>query len=139
MSRQTCSGVRGGPCHTIPGEHRLSDTPIPSSTGIKRCCPIERSTNRQRSARISWGFDLDPISLVDQALDSAYNRRCNDSWWREVVDGVLVARLKNPFIRLKLDWDRFSIATLGFVMSGAVFLCGSESLLQCEPGVAEIA
>ncbi len=58
------------------------------------------------------GFDLDPISLVDQALDS---RRCNDILVARGVDGVLVAPFENPFIRLKLDWDRFSIATLGFV------------------------
>lgn len=58
------------------------------------------------------GFELDPISLIDQSLDS---QRCNDILIARGVDGVLVAPFENPFIRLRLDWNRFSIATLGFV------------------------
>ena len=58
------------------------------------------------------GFDLDPISLIDQGLDS---RRCNDILIARGIDGVLVAPFENPFIRLRMDWHRFSVATLGFV------------------------
>jgi LacI family transcriptional regulator len=57
------------------------------------------------------GFELDPISLVDQELDS---HRCNDILIARGIDGVLVAPFENPFMRLRLDWNRFSVATLGF-------------------------
>lgn len=57
------------------------------------------------------GFELDPISLIDQGLDSD---RCNDILRARGIDGVLVAPFENPFKRLKLEWHRFSIATLGF-------------------------
>ena len=65
---------------------------------------------KQRAFQL--GFELDPISLIDQGLDSS---RCNDILAARGIDGVLVAPFENPFMRLRLDWNRFSIATLGFV------------------------
>jgi LacI family transcriptional regulator len=64
---------------------------------------------KQRASEL--GFEMDPISILDQSLSG---RRCNDILVARGVDGVLVGPFENPFVRLKLDWRRFSVATLGF-------------------------
>lgn len=63
-----------------------------------------------RQAR-ELGFELDPISLKDKGLS---NKRCNDILLARGIDGVLIAPFENPFVRIRLDWSKFSVATLGF-------------------------
>jgi DNA-binding LacI/PurR family transcriptional regulator len=58
------------------------------------------------------GFDIDPISLHDQGIS---DRRCNDIMQARGIDGVLIAPFENPFVRIRLDWSRYSVATLGFI------------------------
>lgn len=66
------------------------------------------------------GFELDPLSLQDKGIS---NKRCNEILVARGVDGILIAPFENPFVRIRLDWARFSVATLGFMHVAPRFSC----------------
>lgn len=76
--------------------------------GVQSYRKIYESARRQAN---ELGFELDSISLDDKGIT---NKRCNDILLARGIDGVLIAPFDNPFVRIKLDWPRFSVATLGF-------------------------
>jgi LacI family transcriptional regulator len=99
-------------------------TPYPLETWSREVLSYRKIYDGARQQAFELGFELDPISLVDKGIT---NKRCNDILVARGVDGVLIAPFENPFVRIRLDWPRFSVATLGFMHVSPRFSCAASN------------
>lgn len=97
-------------------------TPYPLETWFQGVPSYRKIYEGARRQAHELGFELDPISLVDKGIT---NKRCNEILLARGVDGVLIAPFENPFVRIRLDWSKFSVATLGFMHVAPRFSCAA--------------
>jgi len=64
---------------------------------------------RQKASQM--GFSLDVISLDDPKLSG---RRCTEMLLARGHRAILISPLDNPYVRLRLNWAKFAVASIGF-------------------------